>query len=234
MGKHRYKHSSQIRATCANPPAQGRCKYGKCSFSSTCLPLQLPCHPVQNAFLGYKRGSLGISPFCWTEYDWCWQDRYNKMHVCARSTSLLQQNQIDGMTYPLLQKARDKRVQGVRSQFCAQSTCLYPLLPCTCWKSSPSLLATCLSVYKHRAEITSNLPFLLSLFFVFIRAPCLRHLPYHTDHHTVFLSQSSNIRFQHDSPDCIFLQPLPDLSTTHCALQNIVLVRLLEVQDGYK
>lgn len=32
MGKHRYRHSSQTRPTCANPPAQGRCKYGKSSF----------------------------------------------------------------------------------------------------------------------------------------------------------------------------------------------------------
>lgn len=70
---------------------------------------------------------------------------------------------------------------------------LTSLLLCTCWKFSPSLLATCLSVYKHKAKITSNLPFLLSLFFVFIHASCLRHLPYCTDHHTVFLSQSSNI-----------------------------------------
>lgn len=77
MGKHRYKHSSQTRPTCANPPAQGRCKYGK-SFSNMCLLLQLPCHLGQNAFLGYKTGTLGISPFCCTEHDWCLQDRYKK------------------------------------------------------------------------------------------------------------------------------------------------------------
>lgn len=43
-----------------------------------CLLLQLPCHLGQNAFLGYKTGTLGISPFCCTEHDWCLQDRYKK------------------------------------------------------------------------------------------------------------------------------------------------------------
>lgn len=62
MGKHRYNHTSQRRPTCANPPAQGRCNYGKSSFSRTCLPLQLPCHPVQNSFLGYKEVLLASLP----------------------------------------------------------------------------------------------------------------------------------------------------------------------------
>lgn len=74
---------------------------------------------------------------------------------------------------------------------------LVSLLDYTCWIFSLSLLFTCLSVYKHKAKITSTLPFLLSLFFVFIHPHSMSqtHLPYCIDHHTVFLSKSSNVRW---------------------------------------
>lgn len=171
MGKHKYKHFSQIRPTCANPPAQSRYKYGKSSFSSTWLP----CHPVQNAFLEFERNTLGISSFCWTEYGWCLQDRYKERHLCATSAFLLQYNTLHHL--PVSTKGQGQK--GVRYEvpvLCPVHL-LVSLLDYTCWIISPSLLFTCLSVYKHKAEITSTLPFLLSLLFVFIHPHSVSQTP---------------------------------------------------------
>lgn len=190
MGKHRYKHSSQIRPTCANRPAQGRCKFGKFSFSSMCLPLQVPGHPVQNAFLGYKRGILPSAELSVTGVCRTGTIKGTSMQVVHLCCSKLDRR--DGL--PITTNSQGYNGPGCKVPVLCPVHLTISLLLCTCWKFSPSLLATCLSVFKHKAKITSNLPFLLSLFFVFIHAPCLRHLPYCTDHHTVFLSQCANIR----------------------------------------
>lgn len=87
----------------------------------------------------------------------------------------------------LLQRARDKQPSVWGFSFVPNPLAYIPLT-LYLLEIFSKLFVYCLSVYKHTAEITSKLPFLLPLLFVFIHAPCLRHLPYCTDHHTVFLN----------------------------------------------
>lgn len=126
--------------------------------------------------------------------DWCLQDRIQqKAPLCKKYISTAAQ--LDRWDHlPVTAKGQGQNSLECEVPVLCPLYLLISLLLCTCWKFSPSLLVTCLSVYKHKAAITSNLPFPLSLFFVFIHALCLRHLTYCTDHHTVFFSQSSNIR----------------------------------------
>lgn len=141
MGKHRYKHFSQIRPTCANPPAQSRYKYGKSSFSSTWFP----CQPVQNAFLEYEKDTLGISSFCCTEYGWCLQDRYKKRQCNKCISAAVRLNIPDHL--PVTTKGQGQRGVGYEVPVLCPVHLLVSLLDYTCWIFSLSLLLTCLSVY---------------------------------------------------------------------------------------
>lgn len=78
---------------------------------------------------------------------------------------------------PVTTKGQGQRGIGYEVPVLCPVHLLVSLLDYICWIFSLSLLLTCLSVYKHKARITSTLPFLLSLFFVFIHPRSMSQTP---------------------------------------------------------